>query len=470
MASKTGLSTDNLKELGVEKLAVLIIDEAKANAAFRKRVSAALAGMKGPEAVAKLVERRLSALEKARSAIDWHKIKDFEKDLSATLATITGELGEASPIMAMDLLLRFIATGDKVFNRLDGSSRVENLYDEAAAAIGPLASRLGPADLNTLSGKMMTALGDNSWHLAVAAEAVMPHLPPDALVELDGLLRQRVRSTPSDYIANRYRQLRQVLANHQGDFDKWIALENEKPDHARDRLAVAELLLAAGRAKEALAWVEQDKPSRSAYSDYVDIADGAIQRDPKLRRRAGLKAGILEALDQKEAAQALRWTTFEQTLDGDLLRVYIGKLDDFAEFDALDKAFAHALDSKSRYRALLFLAQWPRLDLAAKLVVDRHAFWDGEHYQVLSPAADLLRDAQPLAATILYRALVENMLTKGRSAAYGHGARYVKILDELAPQLDGGALQATGRLSPKDWLALLRKTHGRKASFWAGVS
>lgn len=469
MVTKAGLNADKLKELGIDKLIGLMIEEASANAAFRKRLSAALAGIKGPEAVAKLVERRLAALEKARSVIDWSKVKEFEKDLATTLTNIVEEIGVASPSLATELLLRFIATSDAVLGRLVSSNRVEGLYAEASAAVGPLADKLSEADLGNLPGKLMATFSGDSWTLSYIFEAVIPRLPASALDELDSLLAQKIKGVADAYRATNYRKLRQLVANQTGDIDKWIALEGEKPEHSRDSLAVAEILLAAGRAREALVSVERIPPSRLGYATVVDMADGVIQRDPQLRRRASLKAAILEALGNKDAAQALRWTTFEQTLDVELLRVYIGKLDDFAEFEALDKAFAYVLASKARYRALNFLCEWPHLAHAATLVLRPDSAWDGRQYDVLAPAAEKLRDEQPLAASLLYRTLIEDMLAKSRSAAYGHGARYLGVLDDLAPQLPAGAMAALGRLAHADWRAALLKAHGRKASFWAGV-
>ncbi|TWB22819.1 hypothetical protein FBZ89_103450 [Nitrospirillum amazonense] len=65
MARKPALSVESLVALGPEKLAQIILDEAADSAPFRKRVNAALAALKGPDAVAKLVDRRLAALERA---------------------------------------------------------------------------------------------------------------------------------------------------------------------------------------------------------------------------------------------------------------------------------------------------------------------------------------------------------------------------------------------------------------------
>jgi hypothetical protein len=101
------MSLENLAALGAEKLAKLILDEAKANTSFRKKANAALAGAKGPEAVAALIDRRLSALEKARAIVAWEKEKDFAGDHAATVETIVKDLGQADAAAAVKRLLRF---------------------------------------------------------------------------------------------------------------------------------------------------------------------------------------------------------------------------------------------------------------------------------------------------------------------------------------------------------------------------
>jgi len=77
MARKPALSTDKLKDLGADKLAQLVFEEAERNAGFRRQVKAALVGKSGPEAIAKLIDRRLSALARAKSFIEWDKARVF---------------------------------------------------------------------------------------------------------------------------------------------------------------------------------------------------------------------------------------------------------------------------------------------------------------------------------------------------------------------------------------------------------
>jgi hypothetical protein len=163
--------------------------------------------------------------------------------------------------------------------------------------------------------------------------------------------------------------------------------------------------------------------------------------------------------------QDLRWKTFQTTLDPDNLRGHIAWLPDFAEFDVLDKAFAHARSFTQKYRALNFFLKWPRLDLAAKLIFDRRDEWEARHYEVLLPAAVMLEADHPLAATILCRALLNDILDRARSPAYGHAARYLAKLEELAAHDD-----TSGKIDPHElYRAMLAKKHGRKSGFWSLV-
>ncbi len=143
MARKSALTTDKLKDLGTDKLAQLVLDEADRNAGFRRQVKAALAGKSGPEAIAKLIDRRLFWLARAKSFIEWDKARAVADDLRSMTDTITSELSPAAPALAIDRLLRFIATHEQVFERVDDSSgRVQDVYYQAIHATGDLAPNL----------------------------------------------------------------------------------------------------------------------------------------------------------------------------------------------------------------------------------------------------------------------------------------------------------------------------------------
>ena len=478
MVRKAALDVETLKALGADRLARLVLEEAERDASFRKIVKAALAATKGPEAVAKLIDRRLAALEKARSVIDWQKERSFRDDLAATLATITGQLADASPAMGMERLLRFLGTHESVFERIDDSGgRLQDLYRSAAEATAALAPRLSPDEADLLPEAVMARLGETDCgYLVEVASGITPHLPAATLARWDAALATGIAeqankaSKPSRgfdlWSRRQWVEVRQMIAEARGDLDGVISLEGTKHPQLQDTVEMAERLLGAGRA---LDWVRRGPAETVPVMRFEDMADETAPYDPMSKQTVMLEARILEALGDKEQAQALRWATFEETLDADMLRAYVSALPDFEEFDILDRAFAHALASPSLYRALMFLLEWPSLDQAAGLVTERADAWDGRHYALLAPAADLLEEAHPLASTILLRALTDAILDRAYSKAYPHAARYLRRLDALAARIE--PIPGAARIEAPDvWRAGIDRKHARKSGLWASLA
>ena len=161
--------------------------------------------------------------------------------------------------------------------------------------------------------------------------------------------------------------------------------------------------------------VRRAAPHRIGFVSNDELSDGRQMQDLTSIQRVSLEARILDTLGDRGAAQALRWASFEATLDIGILREHVVRLEDFADFEVLDRAFDHVSSAKASYSALMFFIGWPRLDRAGKLVVDRRNTWDGRRYEVLVPAAEALEHTQPAAATILYRALLTDILSRALS-------------------------------------------------------
>ena len=91
---------------------------------------------------------------------------------------------------------------------------------------------------------------------------------------------------------------------------------------------------------------------------------------------------------------------------------------------------------------------------------------DGDHSEILTPAADALAGKYPLAATLVLRAMIDFSLTKGRSSRYGHAARHLIECESLALMVqDFGTHEAHDAYVRK-----LRGEHGKKTSFWSLTS
>jgi hypothetical protein len=480
MARAPVLTIDALCELGAEKLAQLVLDEAGANSSFRRQVTAALAARKGPQAVAAIIDRRLAALEKARGYVDWERTRGLRDDLSSTLATIHVQLGGASPITAVERLLRFIASHEQVFDRIDDSSgHVQGVYEDAIAAFGDLTSQISTEDAALLPERVMTALGKSTHgYLVEVTREIVEHLPKDALGAWQADLAARQRRLEEKQVVARddyarsasisqFREMRQLIADVLDDLETVLALEEEKHPNRQNLSGMAARLLEAGRSEEALAWIRRKQTGGLRFATMAMIADGLEPQRALVPGHTKLEAKILETLGRNGEAQTLRWATFEVTFDPEMLKDYIAALPDFEEFAALDRAFEHALQARDSHSALQFLVEWPKLDLASRLVISRKGQWNGRQYTLLPPMAEALQGSHPLAATILYRALLDEILATARSKAYPHGARYLKTLGALAARSDAEATPADDISTHATYLIGLQKQHGRKVAFWS---
>jgi hypothetical protein len=179
-----------------------------------------------------------------------------------------------------------------------------------------------------------------------------------------------------------------------------------------------------------------------------------------------LEASILEAMKDRKAAQAVRWAVFAGTLDSTILRDYIAKADDFTEFDELDKAFALAHSSKQVVRALKLFMEWPKLDQAARLVIENKEQWEGRNFLAMTQAAESLMADYPLASTILLRSLITTVLKRSLYPDIEQAALWYFQLSELALRLDDPLPIPTHGT----FILNLEQKHGRLIGFWQLVS
>jgi hypothetical protein len=100
------------------------------------------------------------------------------------------------------------------------------------------------------------------------------------------------------------------------------------------------------------------------------------------------------------------------------------------------------------------------------LVLNRADELDGDHYEVLTPAADALEGNHPLASTLLRRALIDFALAKARSKRYRHAARHLQKCENLADLIEDFGPYETH----ESYENRLKSEHGRKSAFWSLVS
>lgn len=157
---------------------------------------------------------------------------------------------------------------------------------------------------------------------------------------------------------------------------------------------------------------------------------------------------------------------YHRSLASDHLRAYLKRLADFDDVEAEEQAMAHAVAYPEPLSALHFLIHWPALGRAAQLVQQRFDALDGDRYEILTPAAEALSARYPLAASLALRAMIDFTLNAGRSSRYQHAARHLAECDALASQIEN-----FGTVEPHaNYVARLRRDHGRKSGFWGQLA
>ncbi|MBY4632936.1 hypothetical protein CO652_12335 [Rhizobium sp. H4] len=473
MAAKTTLNAKNLEALGAQRLAELLIEISTGSAAHKRRLRMELAGNQGSTEVAREIRKRLGSIARAQSVIEWHKVKTVNADLETQRSAIVTVVAADDPKEAFDLIWQFLAVADSIFHRSNSSDTAFiETFHQACVDAGVIA-RCAGIGIDVLADKVFTALQDNDYgqYDPLIAEMV-PALGKDGLERLKGLLVQwsnEVEERPADAdreilgwggsgpiyqdeIHAKHRRLTarialQDIADAQDDVDAFIAQQPEETLRApMVATAISGRLLLAGRAEEALR-----------------ILDGVDHRFEMPFEWQDARAETLDALGRGEQAQAYRWQCFEQSLNGEHLRAFLRKLADFDDIEAEEKALAFAHGFPDVHRALAFFLAWPAHAEAAKLISRRQAELDGNLYELMTPAAEMLQEKHPLAATMLLRSMIGFALDYGRSSRYRHAARHLAECASLAPHIDD-----FGSARPHDaYVAELKRQHGNKHGFWS---
>jgi hypothetical protein len=441
MASKRTLNASNLEALGAAALAQLLIEVSSGNAVIQRRLRLALAAADGAGGAAQEVRKRLAAIARATTFVDSRKRKALVADLQAQHQAISGPIAAADPALAFQLLVRFLELADGIFARSsDTTGTLLGVFERALADLGPLAlaAALSPEALAEQVLELISANGYGQFDTLIPS--VASALGEPGLALLQHWFEQH--GGPDASYA-----LRQI-AEACGDVDAYLALfDVQQLGRPAVAAEVAQHLLQAGRPEQALALLDGATANLTPWQ-VLEWAEARI--------------AALEQLGRRDQAQQQRWDLFTQSLSIPHLRAYLQRLDDFADVDAEERALQLAEHHPDPLLALQFLVHWPALPRAARLVINHGPIWDGEAFEVLTPAAERLSSAHPLAATILLHTLVLFALSAGRTRRYRHAAEHLRSCERLAAEIDDWQ----GLQSHATFVGSLRESFGRCWSFW----
>lgn len=436
----------NLIAAGAEKLADALLalesHSEEATAAVDRLVAT-------PDENIKRFKSQLSGLKRARRFVDWRGTSQLARKLSGLLVDL--EEAEVDGKTGVELLGRFFETDRAVFERCDDSSGI--------------VSSVFRHDASLLFARYAEACPDKAWLRKTITDLVAgnDYGARDYLLTRAGNF---FGEADLRELANRFWQLAEGSANAH-DQRTWYHGVEELAAHLGDaplfekaRLAawgepgtaacldIAEAYLNSGDPQTALAWVERDRDP------------GSFQQD----KREQLLLAIYQELGESDKVTALQRRRFASFYCVERLTDLLAVIGEGQRDAVLAAAEADILRSESfKASQVEFLLEIDRTAAAEEYLLQHADQFNGDFYSSLLPLAKAMeKSGRSLAASLLYRALLDSILARARTKTYSHGVRYLKKLGSLAPAVDDWREFA----SHDDYLAGLRLAHGRKSSFW----
>ena len=450
MASKMTLSANNLKRLGAERLAELLLEISQGDVAAKKHLRAALAEAASANDLAHIVRKRMQDIARASAWVEGKKRKALQVDLERLRLLILDKIAVQAPKDALDLSWRFLALAPSVFERCaDSSGRIGDVFAEARGDLSAVAQAAEP-DPIALAQQAYASLIDNGYGQYDGLIGILSAALGDrGLAHLKSLFGARCTDRSlSSWERQTCIYALQDIADAKGDADAYAAhFDSDKRKVPSIAARIAERFLEANRPEDAM----------NALNAAVIDEDARM-----VEKWETVRIDVLEARGQSDDAQAARWAVFERRLDPVQLRAFLKRQPDFDDEESEREAIAYAQKYHNVHSALHFFILWPALGHAAALIEDRWAELDGNLYELLSPTADALEADHPLSTTLICRALIDYTLDKAKPTRYRHAARHLLTCERLSKLLPTD----NGIEDHEAYVGELRTRHGRKSSFW----
>jgi hypothetical protein len=403
-----------------------------------------------PQAHVVTFKARLAAIKRIRGFIPCRESSAFAHELASLLEGL--EAGVSDPRTGAELVAAFYEMDDVIFNHCDDSNgRIGDVFrHDARDLFVHYASRCD--DKQWLGDLILRLNRNDGFGLRDSLfDCAADYLPEETMRGLIGSLWALVDREANEYqkghwlrgIESFARQLRDAPLFEKARRASWPTLCTAAC------VDIAAVYLESGDAATALSWLERIPESESFQADERDRLLLAIHEQLGNRRK------------QEEAA----WRIFRRYRCEDTLGTLLRVIGDDQRERVIDEEASSILECEEiSYSDAAFLISSGRTEEAEAYLLARAEQLDGYFYDCLLPLAESMeRDRRFRMASVIYRALLESILSRAQSKYYHHGVRYLKKLDALAGKVDTWLTVQPHRA----YMEELRQAHRRKSSFWS---
>lgn len=430
-----------------EKLVDMVVSLYAENPTMQKQLDILLAGLdEDPNKMVRMMRKEFSLLKRSKKFIDYGESTSFAYQLDS-LRTRIDDLNTKSPNLAFEVMLEFLNLHENVLNRVDDSNgSISGVFIVACEDLGKIAQRNTHLSSLEIVELVFSLFMINNYGIY---DKVIPSFKNTLGNKGMDMLQEKVEKVANSQNTNKIRLGLEAIADCKNDVEAFIrACSFAGKPNAHDHLEIAKRLISHWRGKEALEWLNN-----------MEIPSS----HPWQQERKALNIQALEVEGEYAQAQAERLAWFADvlspTLYGDILKAAKSEHKEELKSNAIKRAFVFP----EPRTALHFLIAIQEVERAAQFVRARFKELSGGQYYTLRPAADILKTVDPLAATLLYRKMIEPILEKTKSKYYSYAAKDLVMCGILNASItDWQEVQ-----KHETYLSDLNVNHKRKVRFWS---
>ena len=417
-----------------------------------------------PNAAAKDLQRRIRAIRNGTRFIAYGETRGLAAEIATIAEDIRKDVLPRDPEKAVAFAEKLFCLDQVIFERADDSDGVVGyelreacvLWLDAAAAVRTRSAssrRDWPAFLCEL-------YRSNDYGVREPLlEQAHRLFREEELRALAARFEADARRTIEDHAAGKIERYRVfssstamgLVARALRDpklYEQSIRVHSPDPN-ALQANDIAEHYLDCGDGAGALRWLSDSVPENARFERF-DLMDRAYALLGDRERQIEIRTKIYRRAPGLHTFRAL--AEILPTAERDVFRT---------------RACTEAQSNLNVASAAELLFALGEPGLAEQLILDRAGELDGHNYVLLTELAKTAKvHGRRLAAALIWRALLDAILARGYAKAYGHGARYLLGLRDLAASID----DYRGHPSHDSYESALRLGHGRKTSFWARLN
>ena len=438
-----------LIQLGAKSLAELVLDIGYKSEVGYEKIQRAISK---PSQNIKRFRQRFNEIKNSEETYwSWSEVDAFAEELSDLLQDV--KQGASSPEEGIGLVSDFFESDEFVFEMADDSNgTIGDVYRSDAL-------------------DLFVAFAKKCKNKQVVIESVTKLAMNDDYGVRDCLIDEAHRFLDSkklkelfDFISKTYPQKKdfrnlalESLAKQMKDaplFEKLIRESFDKEISGPLLVEIAEVYFESGNFEKA----------QSLIDKYPNSNENAFRCSKKI----DLQKKLFKATNKRTHLKKLLMNEFKQYYSESSLKELLQVVGTDKKKELCLMATADILKNEdwSGSLALFLIDSCKAFDDAEKYILKHVDSLDGEYYFYLLPIAEKMESKKKyLMASLVYRALLDSILDRGKSKYYYHGIKYLKKLDHLKKSIKNWSRFP----SHSQYFLGIKEEHGRKRAFWSNI-